>query len=219
MKKILAIVLALTMLVCFAACGDKTETNATPSEAETTAAEESTGSEEETTDAIVEEETTEAVVEEETTVPAEDTADALDIHTIIGKLYEANPVEFPADTYGMDLELTDADMIKMFTGLDDASLIKEAVFSESMIGAQPYSLVIVRAADGADVEAIKTAMFNGINTRKWVCVEADQLTVASTGDLVILCMVGSTLIADFDTTMVNSFADIAGALTGETLTK
>lgn len=197
MKKILAIVLALTVvLVCFAACGNKTDTNATPTDAPET-----------------------TVAGEETTAPAEDTADALDIHTIIGKLYEANPVEFPADTYGIDIDLADADAVNAYTGLTDASLIKEAVFSESMIGAQAYSLVIVRAADGADVEAIKTAMFNGINTRKWVCVEADQLTVASTGDLVILCMVGSELIADFDTTMVNSFADVAGALTGETLTK
>lgn len=197
MKKILAIVLALTVvLVCFAACGNKTDTNATPTDAPET-----------------------TVAGEETTAPAEDTADALDIHTIIGKLYEANPVEFPADTYGIDIDLADADAVSMYTGLTDAALIKEAVFSESMIGAQAYSLVIVRAADGADVEAIKTAMFNGINTRKWVCVEADQLTVASTGDLVILCMVGSELIADFDTTMVNSFADVAGALTGETLTK
>lgn len=197
MKKILAIVLALTVvLVCFAACGNKTDTNATPTDAPET-----------------------TVAGEETTAPAEDTADALDIHTIIGKLYEANPVGFPADTYGMDIDLADADAVSMYTGLTDAALIKEAVFSESMIGAQAYSLVIVRAADGADVEAIKTAMFNGIDTRKWVCVEADQLTVASTGDLVILCMVGSELIADFDTTMVNSFADVAGALTGETLTK
>ena len=187
MKKILAIVLALTVPVCFAACGNKTETDAT-----------SAGSEETT---------------------AATTTVNMAITDIIPKLYEANPVEFPADTAGMPVDLADADAVNMYTGLTDASLIKEAYFSESMIGAQPYSLVIARAAEGADVEAVKKAMFEGINTRKWVCVEADQLTVASTGDLVILCMVGSELIADFDTAMVNSFADVAGALTGETLTK
>lgn len=188
MKKILAIVLALTVvLVCFAACGNKSKTDVTSTDAEETTA-------------------------------ASTTVD-MAITDIIPKLYEANPVEFPADTAGMPVDLADADAVNMYTGLTDASLIKEAYFSESMIGAQPYSLVIARAAEGADVEAVKKAMFDGINTRKWVCVEADQLTVASTGDLVILCMVGSDLIADFDTAMVNSFADVAGALTGETLTK
>ena len=188
MKKILAIVLALTVvLVCFAACGNKTKTDATPTDAEETTA-------------------------------GTATVD-MAITDIIPKLYEANPVEFPADTAGMAIDVADADALAAYTGLTDASLVEEAYFSESMIGAQAYSLVIARVADGADVEAVKKAMFEGINTRKWVCVEADQLTVASTGDLVILCMVGSELIVDFDTTMVNSFADVAGALTGETFTK
>ena len=188
MKKLLAIVLALTVvLVCFAACGSKTNTDA-----------DSTS--------------------EETTVAAPVVVDKA-ITDIIPKLYEANPVEFPADTAGMQIDLTDADAVKMYTGLADASVIKEGYFSESMIGAQPYSLIIVRAAEGADVEAIKKEMFNNIDTRKWVCVEANQLTVASTGDLVILCMASTDLYEGLDTKMVNSFADVAGALAGETLTK
>ncbi len=141
------------------------------------------------------------------------------ITDIIPKLYEANPVEFPADTAGMPVDLTDADALVAYTGLTDASVLKEAYFSESMIGAQAYSLVIARTAEGADVEAVKKAMFEGINTRKWVCVEADQLTVASTGDLVILCMAATDLYADLDAKMVDAFAKEAGALTGETLTK
>ena len=69
------------------------------------------------------------------------------------------------------------------------------------------------------MEAIKNAMFNGINTRKWICVEADQVRVASAADLIMLIMVDSQFGATIADDMVNAFKTNVGELTGETLTK
>ena len=88
-----------------------------------------------------------------------------------------------------------------------------------MLGAQPYSLVLAKVGEGADVEAIKNAMFNGINTRKWICVEADQLRVVSAADVVMLVMSGSEFAPGLADGMVEAFKTNVGELTGETLTR
>ena len=73
----------------------------------------------------------------------------------------------------------------------DADSITEAAFFEPMMGSIPYSMVMVRTAEGADVKAVAEGMKNGIDQRKWICVEADDLQVVSFGDVAMLIMVGS----------------------------
>lgn len=175
MKKILAIVLALVVVVAaFAACGGTKAPEVTPYEGT--------------------------------------------FEDLAAKLYEANPVEFMVGP-AMALDLADPDALMMYTGLETADGVAEAAWSESMIGAQPYSLVFVRAAEGADMEAIKNAMFNGINTRKWICVEADQLRVVSAADVIMLVMAGSEFAPGLADGMVEAFKANVGELTGETLTR
>lgn len=188
MKKILAIVLALVVVVAaFAACGGTKAPEVTPYE----------GTLEDLTNA----------------------------------LYEANPVEFMVGP-AMPVELTDAYAVNGYLGLgeivedengeaapaEDVGIV-EATWSESMIGAQPYSLVLAKVADGADMEAIKNAMFNGINTRKWICVEADQLRVVSSANVIMLVMAGSEFAPGLADGMVEAFKTNVGELSGETLTR
>lgn len=155
MKKILALILAMMMVLSFAACGGEQ-------------AEENNGG--------------------ETAVnPVEGTPEE-----IIDKIYAefAAQPEFPV--MSMNLADMDAEAFPMYTGLADNSKVKEAAFSEAMMGSQAYSMVIVRLNDAADSEAVATEMVNGIDTRKWICVEADDLVVAAYGDVVMLYMVDST---------------------------
>lgn len=175
MKKVLAIVLALVVVIAaFAACGGEKTPEVTPYE---------------------------GTFEELAT-----------------KLYEANPVEFMV-VPSMEIDLADPDALMMYTGLESAEGIKEAAWSESMLGAQPYSMVLVRVAEGADMEAIKNAMFNGINTRKWICVDANELRVVSSADLIMLCMVGTDFATGLADKMVEAFAANVGELSGETLSR
>ena len=176
MKKLISMLLALTMVFCLAACGG----NNTPAT----------------------EAPTEAPV-----VKVEGTMEEL-----LNKIVEKQPVEFMGGTMPIDLTDTSDDgkwMVKNYTGLDSADSITEAAFFEPMMGSIPYSMVMVRTAEGADVKAVAEGMKNGIDQRKWICVEADDLQVASYGDVVMLIMVGS------DTGLtsqayVDAFAQVCG---------
>lgn len=68
---------------------------------------------------------------------------------------------------------------------------KEIVYSEPPMSSIAYSVVLVRMEEGADVEAAKTAIKEGANPRKWMCVEVaeEDVIVKSKGDLIILIMV------------------------------
>lgn len=162
-----------------------------------------------------------------------------DISTIIGSIYETVKPEFMvADA--MPVDLADPWALNSYLGLGnpeeaetatdgnvDAALIKEAYFSEPFINAQAYSLVIARANDINKVEEIKTAMFEGINTRKWLCVGADQLRVVSYGDVIMLVMASvpglvDSIVQEFAATVSASQltgGDILGELTGEILSR
>ena len=131
---------------------------------------------------------------------------------LLNKVIEIQPGEFMGMAMALDLTDTSEDglwMVKNYTGLDNADSITEAAFYEPMMGSIPYSMVMVRTAEGADVKAVAEGMKNGIDQRKWICVEADDLQVVSYGDVVMLIMVGS------DTGMtsqsfVDAFAQVCG---------
>lgn len=110
---------------------------------------------------------------------------------IIDEIYENKDPGLMVAT--MDVTISDSNSLKSYTGLDSADKISEACVSETMIGAQAYSLVLARVKDSADAEDVANAMKSGIDRRKWICVEADDLRVAACGDVVMLIMVSSQL--------------------------
>ena len=179
MKKMISMLLALILVLGLTACGGN---NTPATEAPTEAP-------------------TEAVVKVEGTM-----------EELLNKIVEKQPVEFMGGTMPIDLTDTSEDglwMIKNYTGLDNADSICEAAFFEPMMGSIPYSMVMVRVNEGADVKAVAEGMKTGIDQRKWICVEADDLQVVSYGDVVMLIMVGS------DTGMtsqsfVDAFAQVCG---------
>jgi len=131
---------------------------------------------------------------------------------IIEKIYGVFPVaDLPLGT--IEIDLADPDALMMFTGLSSADKIAAAAASESMMGAQAYSLVVVKVKDAKDAEAVATEMMNGIDQRKWICVEADDLRVAAAGDTVVLMMIGSAH-ADVATAkdIIDAFGSVAGGL-------
>jgi len=176
MKKIFAMLLALTMLFSFAACGSKTaQPTTTP-----------------------------------TTAPAA-TVDGT-MEELLNKVVEIQPVEFMGGT--MPIDLTDKSEdglwnIKYNTGLDSAEGLTDAAVFGPMMGSMAFSMVMVRTAEGADVKAVAEGMKTGIDPRKWICVEADDLQVVSYGDVVMLIMVDSTggLTSQ---SFVDAFAQVCG---------
>lgn len=64
----------------------------------------------------------------------------------------------------------------------------EAFVSEPMMGSFAHSVVLVRLPEGADVTAFANEVKANANARKWICVEAEKVTVTQKDDLVLLVM-------------------------------
>ncbi len=105
---------------------------------------------------------------------------------IIDKIYEN--VETNLNLITMELDLTDLEGLPYYTGLSEATKIKEAAVSESAFGSQAYSLVMVRLNDAKDAKDIAEEMIENIDTRKWICANADDVRVSAYGDVVMFIM-------------------------------
>ena len=135
--------------------------------------------------------------------------DSLD--AIIEKIYAESPTEIAVMTQILELSDTSEDglwLLKSSTGLDSAEEISEAAVSEAMIGSIPYSMVLVRVKDAANAKAVAEKMKAGIDPRKWICVEADDMQVSGYGDVVMLVMIGSG--NGSAQTFTDGFAKVAG---------
>lgn len=88
-----------------------------------------------------------------------------------------------------NIELTEED-IEYFIGTKDIKW-KEAIASESGIGSIAHSVVLIRMdkdVSQKDIDDAKTKIKENANPRKWLCVEAENVSVESNGDLIILIM-------------------------------
>lgn len=203
----MAMVMTLGMAT---ACGaNSAETTAAETTAVETTAAETTEAETTVVETIEEttvEETTEAETEDEKEDPLADSK----LAEMINALYEKHPEELYLDRNAIDL--TDEYMVSSFIGLDTemADKLSEAVVSEPMMSSQAYSLVMVRVKDAADTAAVAEAMKNGINPRKWICVEADDVRVAASEDVILLYMVSTDLDVATGEQMVENFKEIVG---------
>ena len=200
MKKFLAMMLALVMVAAmFAGCLKTADTK------ETTKATEAT-------DDTTLQEPTEGDVE--VTEPVGGNEEQLTgLDATITAIAEKSPVEFMAGIIPVDVTDTTEDglwAIKSFTGLSSAEKLTAAVAYESMMGSQAFSLVLVRTVEGADAKAVAQEMTDNIDTRKWICVGADEKIVAGYGDTVMLIMLDSQLGLSAQN-YVDAFAQVAGA--------
>jgi len=131
---------------------------------------------------------------------------------LLNKTIEQRPVEFMGGVIPVDLTDSSEDglwALKSYTGLEDAAKITEAAAFEPMMGSMAFSMVLVRVADAADSKTVAESMKSGIDTRKWICVEADDLKVAGFGDVVMLIMVNSDSGMTAQS-FVDAFSKVAG---------
>ena len=138
------------------------------------------------------------------------------VEALVNKIYESKMPEFALMT--MPVDLADAEMVAWQTGISDPALLKEAVISESMMGSQAYSLVMVRVNDAAKAEEVAQMMLDNIDPVKWICVQADDIDAAIYGDLVLFVMIDSQFglpAADF----IGAFKTIAGGALDKELSK
>ena len=131
---------------------------------------------------------------------------------LLNQVVTENPVEFMGGVIPVNLEDTSEDglwAIKSFTGLDSAEGLTEAAAFEPMMGSMAFSMVMVRVADSTQAKAVAEGMKAGIDTRKWICVEANEVMAAGYGDVVMFIMLdnGMGLSAQ---SFVDAFQKVAG---------
>ena len=217
MKKIASVALsAALLLTLFAGCGAKETAPETTVAPETTMAPETTVAPE----AEVDPETTEAeelpaaknAAEEVMTDPS--MPEPNEAGKMILKIYENHPpVEMPLVITNLDVN--DADVLSTNTGLTDGSKIAEGAVSEPMMG-QPYSLVLLKVKDPADAVDVAVEMYDNINMRKWVCMEADTKIAGAYEDMAFLFMVSSDFAQSVSVeSMMDSFKIAVGGEVSE----
>ena len=196
MNKIISVTLVLAlMLTVLAGCGGKTEETQAP----------------ETTVPVVE---TEPVIEEteEAEVPETEAVPQSEMAALISTIYANHaPMELMLDTIPNEYFPIESIMesITYYTGLADGSKIAEIAISEPMMG-QAYSLVAVKVANADDAAAVAQEMYDNIDQRKWICVEADTKVAAYTGDIVVFFMVNADFADQVSTdSIVEAFKAVA----------
>ncbi len=128
---------------------------------------------------------------------------------LVEAIYANQPMEISlADPIAVDL--TDSYSGQYFLGLSDTSKVKEAYYSEPMIGSQAYSLVVVRVKDAADATDVAKSMYNGVDQAKWICVYADAVAAGVYGDTIMLVMVSSGLSPTLHTDLRAAFSTACG---------
>ena len=133
-----------------------------------------------------------------------------DLVSLINQIYEGVTIEMPR-LQTQALDVTDANMVKTFTGLDSTENIENLVVSEPLMSSQAYSLVLVKVKDGANINDMAKAMNENIDVRKWICVSAEKVYTATSGNVICLVMTN----ADTAKAVYDSFKTIAGGIEKE----
>lgn len=132
---------------------------------------------------------------------------AADLTALIDQIYSGVSIEMPM-LMTQELDMTDAETVKYFTGLENIDGVEYVVASEPMMTSQAYSLMLVKVKDGVDANSIAKTMNENVDERKWICVTAEKIYSVASGDVV--CLVMSN--ADTAKTVFESFKTIAGGI-------
>lgn len=107
------------------------------------------------------------------------------LEEIMDKLYEGiSEDELPMGL--SNVEIT-SENVEGYLGTSDIEF-DSALASESMVGSIAHSIILVRAKENQDIEALKKQIEDSINPNKWVCVTAENVVVKNKGDLILVIM-------------------------------
>ena len=133
-----------------------------------------------------------------------------DLTGIIDGIYENIGSENMPMVATIESDITDLDALNYNTGLSSNENIEYVVVSEPMMSSQAYSFVLVKVKDLSSVEGVKEEIFNNINTRKWVCVEAEMLYVNNYDTVISIIMTNEEL----GNKLKSEFESLAGSNLG-----
>jgi len=215
-------VLALVLVMALVACGGKKNDDTTTDSDTTTQAPSGTtdGTAEETIEETDDNSGEHGSTEEGEHLP-EDGGDeegdfpAADeeLAKVLSQMYEKVPaVKEIALGDPMPIDLSGEDFA-YWLGTSDASGIDAAIFSEPMMSSVAYSVCLVRAKDGTDIEQLKQDIFDKVNPVKWLCVTAEKVLVTNSDNTILLIMTNAEVTEE----MYSAFAEVMNNNIGKKL--
>ena len=107
------------------------------------------------------------------------------LEEIMTKLYEGiSEEELPMAL--TNIEITNEN-VENYLGTNDIEF-ESALASESMVGSIAHSVILIRAKENQDIEALKAKIEANINPNKWICVTAENVIVKNKGNLILVVM-------------------------------
>lgn len=107
------------------------------------------------------------------------------LEEIMTKLYEGiSEEELPMAL--TNIEITNEN-VENYLGTNDIEF-ESALASESMVGSIAHSVILIRAKENQDIEALKAKIEESINPNKWICVTAENVIVKNKGNLILVVM-------------------------------
>lgn len=113
---------------------------------------------------------------------------AEDMGNLIDKLYVGLEDKLPNSLTSSELDISNPELVKTYTGLDNIEGIESIVVSEPMMSSQAYSLILVKADTSKRADEIAKLMNENVNTNKWICVSAEKVYSTSSGNIAFLIM-------------------------------
>lgn len=108
----------------------------------------------------------------------------MSLEDILAKVYEGfGEDELPSLN---NTQIT-KDNMAYYLGVDTIDF-KEGLASEPIMSSIAHSVVVLRVADGVDIEKAKQEIRDNVNPAKWLCVEAEKVIVDNNDDVIILIM-------------------------------
>lgn len=112
---------------------------------------------------------------------------AEDLSNLVNEIYKGKEESLPKLNTQI-VDVSDANVVKSVTGLENGDKFKYLVVSEPMMSSQAYSLVLAQVKDKSEANNIAKMMLDNIDTRKWICVSAEKVYATNSGDVVCLVM-------------------------------
>lgn len=136
-----------------------------------------------------------------------------DLVAMVDKIYEGMQGQLPSLATDI-IEVSDADVINSFTGLENGEELEYLIVSQPLMSSQAYSLVLAKVKTGVDANTVAKKMCEQVNTRRWICVEAEKVNATSAGDVVCMIMTNT----DTADKIYSNFKNLAGQI-GEEYTR
>ena len=90
-----------------------------------------------------------------------------------------------------EISTDDTEMVKSLTGLETTDMIDSIVVSQPMMNAQALEVAVIKTREKANINNMMDEIKNNVNMNRWICVSADKLYIASSGDVIFMVMADS----------------------------